>query len=531
MSDETVRDMAAILPQALSEDGASAPASYLAGARFWICAFAILVVALCLRLPTLSSRSLWLDEAYSAWFAALPLRELWTDVPLYETHPPFYYTLLKGWTALFGTAEWGLRSLSVFASVLTVFSLAISGRLLRLDGKGEAATLIAGLLLAANAGNIFFAQQARPYALETLTATLAIISSVALLRALITQLPGRLLVSPVLAPAIALAASGGITLWLHNTAVFVAFGIWVGLGLSILVFLSGHRVKSLVVAAAAGVAALAIWAPYLPMYFWQSQRFTGLSFWVATSKLDFISAWVLASGGDIPAASAAILAAIGWFALWRADRATALNLLIVLFLPISIVLAISFTVKPIYISRLFEWLAPLVMLLVAVGIVNIWKSTAVKAFVLGGFLVMGAIEVSRGYAHVVEDPRRMAEEIAAIAQTGDVVVAAPSELSVELIYYAEGRSGFPPIVYVPGPFPVRDETGERTFVSNLGAPVVTAADVQKMATAIRSYRRVWLITRSEGLYDPPGLVRGELSSSKRATQTANYFGTTVTLFE
>lgn len=531
MSDETVRDTAAILLRARRGDGASPPASYLAGTRFWVSAFVILVVALCLRLPTLSNRSLWLDEAYSAWFAALPLRELWTDVPLYETHPPFYYSLLKGWTALFGTAEWGLRSLSVFASVLTVFFVAISGRLLRLDGRGEAATLIAGLLLAANAGNIFFAQQARPYALETLTATLAIISSVGLLRALITQLPGKLLVSPVLAPAIALAASGGITLWLHNTAVFIAFGIWVGLGLSIVAFLSGHRVKSLVVAAGAGVAALVIWSPYLPMYLWQSQHFAGLSFWVTTSRQDLTSAWVLASGGDMLAAPAAILAAIGWCALWKTDRATALNILIILFLPLSMVLAISFTVKPIYISRLFEWLAPLVMLLVAVGIVSVWKSTAVKAFVLGGFLVMGAIEVSRGYAHVVEDPRRMAEDIAAIAQPGDVVVAAPSELSVELIYYAEGRPGFPPIIYVPGPFPVRDESGGRTFVSNLGAPVVTVADVQKMAAAIQNYRRVWLITRSEGLYDPDELVRGELSSSKRVTQTANYFGTTVTLFE
>ncbi len=524
-------DTAAAFPQARSGNGALAQVSYLAGARFWICAFVIVVVAVCLRLPTLSSRSLWLDEAYSAWFAALPLRELWTDVPLYETHPPFYYTMLKGWTGLFGTAEWGLRSLSVFASVLTVLSVAISGRLLRLDGKGEAATLIAGLLLAANAGNIFFAQQARPYALETLTATLAIISSVALYRAMAAQLPGKFRVTPLLTPAIALAASGGVTLWLHNTAVFIAFGIWVGLCLSILLFLPGRRMTSLGIAVGAGVAALAIWAPYLPMYFWQSQHFAGLSFWVTTSRQDLVSAWILASGGDIPAATAAILAAIGWFALWRVDRPTALNLLVVLFLPLSMVLAISFTVKPIYISRLFEWLAPLAMLLVAVGIVGVWKNAAVKAFVLAGFLALSAMDVARGYTHIVEDPRRMAEDIAAVAQAGDVVVAAPSELSVELIYYAEGRLGFPPIVYVPGPFPVRDENGGRTFVSNLGAPVVTTDDVRKMAAEIRSYRRVWLITRSEGLYDPDELVRAELSSSKRATQTGNYFGTTVTLFE
>ena len=42
-------------------------------------------------------RPLWLDEAYSAWFSAQSWHVLWTDVPTYETHPPFYYSLLKLW--------------------------------------------------------------------------------------------------------------------------------------------------------------------------------------------------------------------------------------------------------------------------------------------------------------------------------------------------------------------------------------------------------------------------------------------------
>jgi mannosyltransferase len=90
--------------------------------RYWLLCALVGVLALGLRLPTLSSRSLWLDETYSAWFAHLPLRELWTRAPLYETHPPLYYTLLKGWSALAGCSEAGLRSLSVLASALQPLS-------------------------------------------------------------------------------------------------------------------------------------------------------------------------------------------------------------------------------------------------------------------------------------------------------------------------------------------------------------------------------------------------------------------------
>jgi uncharacterized membrane protein len=146
----------------------------LARFRFLVLCFALALFALLLRLPTLSSRSLWLDETYSAWFAARPLHELWTQVPLYETHPPFYYTLLKGWRALFGTGEAALRSLSVLASVLSVVSIPVCVRAARLGAWAERIGLLAGLLLAVNAQSILFAQQARPYALHALAGMLAV---------------------------------------------------------------------------------------------------------------------------------------------------------------------------------------------------------------------------------------------------------------------------------------------------------------------------------------------------------------------
>ena len=45
----------------------------------------------------LGGRNLWLDEAFSAWFSERSLHYLWTVLPTYEAHPPFYYSLLKVW--------------------------------------------------------------------------------------------------------------------------------------------------------------------------------------------------------------------------------------------------------------------------------------------------------------------------------------------------------------------------------------------------------------------------------------------------
>ena len=47
-------------------------------------------LALVVRVVGLASRPLWLDEAYSAWFSARGWHDLWTVVPTYEPHPPFY---------------------------------------------------------------------------------------------------------------------------------------------------------------------------------------------------------------------------------------------------------------------------------------------------------------------------------------------------------------------------------------------------------------------------------------------------------
>src|SRR6476661_7644029 len=80
----------------------------------------LVVLALLIRAVHLSARPLWLDEAYSAWFSARAWHYLWTVVPTYEPHPPFYYSILKGWRAIAGGDAVALRGLSVLFSAITV---------------------------------------------------------------------------------------------------------------------------------------------------------------------------------------------------------------------------------------------------------------------------------------------------------------------------------------------------------------------------------------------------------------------------
>src|SRR3954451_18905932 len=58
------------------------------------------ILALLLRVANIATRPIWLDEAFSDWSSGQSFRSLWTVLPTYEVHPPFYYSLLKVWRML-----------------------------------------------------------------------------------------------------------------------------------------------------------------------------------------------------------------------------------------------------------------------------------------------------------------------------------------------------------------------------------------------------------------------------------------------
>lgn len=115
-----------------------------------------------LRLHSLGFDSFWLDETITMHFVStMSYVELLTELPKVQPHLPLYYVLLKGWIALFGTEEQAVRLLSACVSLLTIPLIYAVGK--RLYGFQVGA--IASILFAINPFQLYFAQEARMYAL------------------------------------------------------------------------------------------------------------------------------------------------------------------------------------------------------------------------------------------------------------------------------------------------------------------------------------------------------------------------------
>lgn len=132
----------------------------------------VLLLSLILRMPGLTARSLWFDEA-SAWAAVTQFSpgEL-LESCRQNVHPPVWYFVFKAWVCLFGDSLASMRGLSVLTSVAVVgcgMGLASESArdVRRVNGRFEAA-MMAGLLLATSTMQIVWSQQARMYMLGSL---------------------------------------------------------------------------------------------------------------------------------------------------------------------------------------------------------------------------------------------------------------------------------------------------------------------------------------------------------------------------
>jgi 4-amino-4-deoxy-L-arabinose transferase-like glycosyltransferase len=139
----------------------------------WLVLGAILLLATALRFYKIDAQSLWYDEGNSARIAERSI-QLIVEGAAGDIHPPLYYILLKFWRGIFGANEAGLRSFSVVCGVLTVVFAFLIGRRL-FDAR---VGLVSACLLAIAPFAIYYAQEARMYALLALcaaTSTLAIL--------------------------------------------------------------------------------------------------------------------------------------------------------------------------------------------------------------------------------------------------------------------------------------------------------------------------------------------------------------------
>jgi uncharacterized membrane protein len=123
---------------------------------------AIILLGAGLRVYALDYQSLWADEVFSlmATDPALILGEFW-DRLLVDTHPPIYSLVLRWSSTLFGQSEIAARMPSAFFGILTLCAAAIFPGL-SLSRNSRLAFL---LFLALSPGAVWYAREARSYAL------------------------------------------------------------------------------------------------------------------------------------------------------------------------------------------------------------------------------------------------------------------------------------------------------------------------------------------------------------------------------
>ena len=133
---------------------------------------ALTALAALIRLPTLGSQSLWLDEALTAHDVRGSLGDMFRSIANTELTPPLYFVIAWVWTRIVGTSEVGFRLLSVLAGTATVpLAYAVARRL-----GSTWAGLLAAAFVATSALMVWFSQEARAYALFVFLSALTILT-------------------------------------------------------------------------------------------------------------------------------------------------------------------------------------------------------------------------------------------------------------------------------------------------------------------------------------------------------------------
>ena len=378
----------------------------------------ILGFAALLRFLFLTSKSFWSDEGFSAFMARTDFQSFMHFIRHGEMHIFFYYALLRLWTYV-ASGEWFIRSFSAFASVATVAVVYLIGNRL-FDAK---VGLVAALLLAVHPAHIAYAQEARPYAFETLLVSL---SALFLLR--FFQTGSR-------PDYVAYICSAVLAVYSHFLAVFIPLGHW----------------------------------PVLLIRFWNSSIWRVLVVTLFTSVLLLlpILIYIFRSGGSSPdwlsrptphdvvgffwfltMARYGLLYAIGWLtALWAllrqwqspAPRWTLLFVVCWLVLPSLFILLLSLA-KPLFLSRYLLVCVPAAVLLAAFGFNSLARSVSLVCISLT--LIASLVMVRSYYRHPQgkEDWRSANRYVSTEARAGDAVIVLPEYGRFTFTFYSNLRA-------------------------------------------------------------------------------------------
>jgi hypothetical protein len=438
-----------------------------------------LLIAAALRLSSLGAQSLWYDEGSSYVQSTRTLIEI-ADHAARDIHPPGYYWLLAGWRALTGESEFALRSLSAFASILSAaLTYAIGRRLL-----GKMGGALALLFAALNTFSIYYAQEARMYALLTLW-------SAGSLYALI-----RLIQNPTRRMMLLLGLLNAAGLWTHYA--FPFFMLAQGA-----VVMLGGKPRQWCAFALANLLALGLFAPWIPaalnqLTTWGQVRASAP---LAEALLALLRWLAFGMSADAAAPAAAVPIMLLGLLRWGRSRLNWLIPILWVVVPAGVFLAFD-----LFREANLKFLLPAqigMALWLARGVVSLRRlqmppnrpSRLPHWAVSGLLLIMMADGLPRLYddpAYQRPDYRAAAARISTDARPGDaIILSAPNQIEVFTYYY----SGDLPIY----PLPVgltSDDDATRAAVEGI----------------IAEYKRAFVLFYGENERDPRRIVESTLDA-------------------
>jgi hypothetical protein len=482
---------------------AQAPAEPRAGVRLsrLQVTIALTALAMAVRCLDIASRPLWLDEAFSGWFAACSWHYLWTVVPTFEAHPPFYYSILKLWTALSGTGAVALRSLSLLfgvAAVPVVIAAALEQEKLEPSGRPLLRAAVAAFLAACSPMLVAVSQEARPYPLLAFAYSVAILGELRLMRDFADGAEGRW-------SSWALFAFGAeLTLWAHGLGIF--YGICLA-GALAPAWMAGASRRRLLRGAVCALAVGAVYAPCFLMI--EARAHDWGANWMAWNPSMLLQLVTMYSVMRVTTL-AALVCVIVMFLLfkraaqhalerrgWHSERA----MLLLWLGPPALSALISALFVPVFLTRtLAGTLIPACLLVGgAVARISNPRERMVLTFAVCVTLLPSTLEAALRPAFERWD--LVASYLERNVAAGDEVWLYPADSALPL-----ERAGLrlpAPMRLLPAPFPTLRIKGP----IRAGWPAMVSltrnqANVLARDPAIEHVPRIWLVTRQASIFDP-----------------------------
>ncbi|MEA2523987.1 MAG: mannosyltransferase [Thermomicrobiales bacterium] len=198
-----------------------------------------------LRLFHLNHLSLWLDEGFTVLYSRLPWDSVLGFNGFYSPHPPLFFSAVKAVSLLVGD-QYAARSISVVCGIATLpVFYALTSRLL-----DRRAALVATGVLAISPLNVYYAQEARMYALLVFLVSLTYLALVCFWQ------------EPAWRWAILYGAAGVLAMYVDYSAVYALAPQ--AIPLALVAYRHGRRARPIFLAIA---GAAILFVPWLPTVF------------------------------------------------------------------------------------------------------------------------------------------------------------------------------------------------------------------------------------------------------------------------